>query len=235
MEAGWQQRLLAFDDPDLDPGERAELEALLDTQPGAREYLCALRLDRERFIEAFSAVQAHDGFTEQVMGRLPARRRAWLPFGLPRLMEVCAAGLAVMVAASLFSPARFREQERRAICESSMKDLTRAIMAYAQDYDEMLPAGTQFLDKLAEVSNGRLSVHCPSDTDPARASYAMPMVLAGAALPKLRSQNSQVLLFDADGPFLAPRHERGANVGFLDGSVRFVRQGDVQRANWQEP
>ncbi len=233
MEPGWQQRLLAYDDADLDPGERAELDLILDTQPGAREYLIALRLDRERFCEVFGAVAARPGFTEQVMARLPSPRRAWFPY--PRLLELCAAGLMVVVAATLYSPGRLREQQRRAVCEASVKELTRAIMAYAQDYDDTLPADGAWLARLAAASAGRLNTHCPSDEATSGPSYGMPIGLAGVTVPKLRGPSSQVLLYDANGPFLAPRHERGANVGFLDGSVRFLSENDVHRAHWQAP
>ncbi|NUP99699.1 MAG: anti-sigma factor, partial [Armatimonadetes bacterium] len=77
MRSDWRDRLLAYDEPHLDPSERAALERLLDENPEARALLASLRADREVFRQAFATVAARPGFADGVMRRLPAPRRSW--------------------------------------------------------------------------------------------------------------------------------------------------------------
>lgn len=224
MNKHWRDRLLDYDERRLDPTERAALEELLDANPEAREFLAALRRDREVFRAAFAGIEATPELVDRVMRRLPQRRRGWFP--MPRLLEVCAAGLMVFVLGTLVSPARQIERQRQALCQREVKDLSRVVMSYAADYDGSFPTA----DWVAQVSAHRgapLVAHCPSDERADAVSYGLPLGLGQSNLERL-DRASQVLMFDANGPFLAPRHERGANVGFLDGSVRLLREDQVE-------
>lgn len=214
MNADERDRLAAYDDEKLDRGERAELERLLDTDPEAREFLAQLRRDKEQFIEAFATVTAKPGFTDTVLAKLP-RRHTWLP--LPRVMEVCAAALLLFVLVSVATPFRQGERQRQLKCQQEVKDLALAAMMYAEDYDQRLPDAKTWLVQLRDRRYPQLPTVCPSDDRGVAPSYAMPIGIGGADVRSLPSD--QVLWYDADGMFPAPRHEDQANVGRLDGSV----------------
>ncbi|MBI2299084.1 MAG: hypothetical protein HYU66_09120 [Armatimonadetes bacterium] len=218
MNTEWRDRLASYDDEGLDARERAALERLLDSDAEARAYLAELRRDRQRFTEAYASVTARPGFTEAVMQRLPQKRPAWLP--LPRVLELCAAGLMVWVVVSLISPAEQLEHRRQLVCQAGMKDISRALLSYAQDYDNRLPDADQWFVQVNNPTYRPLQATCPSDPRHGSLSYAMPLGIGGADVRRLPV--SQVMLFDADGVFPAPRHDRGANVGRLDGSVQLI-------------
>ncbi|MCC7495640.1 MAG: hypothetical protein IT204_25035 [Fimbriimonadaceae bacterium] len=232
MNGEWRDRLLGYDDRHLDAGEREELERLLDSEPQAREFLAALRADRDRFREAYGSIQARPGFTAAVMQRLPQRQPRWLP--IPRLLEVLAAGLMVFVLATLISPARRAEQQRLLVCQREVRDLSRAFLSYTEDFDGRLPDSQRWVQQVAEYRQTPTAAHCPADPRPDVAvSYAMPVGLSAADVARLRPPQSQVLLFDANGLFPAPRHDRAANFGFLDGSVRTLSEGEAQVVGWE--
>lgn len=235
MSTDWRDRLLAYDEKDLDPTERAALDKLLDEHPEARAYLNQLRRDRELFCAAFGSVQARAGFVDNVMNRLPVARpsRFSFRFPFPRALELCAAAMMVLVAASIFSPTRDVERRRALICQQQVKDLTQVVMSYAADYDGRLPVGDDWGGQLVAYGESGDALHCPSDDEPRGPSYAMPLALVGAPLTQFQSPDAQPLLFDARGPFLVPRHERAANVGYLDGSVRQVTlESDGVPSGW---
>ncbi len=230
MSTDWRDRLLSYDEKNLDPTERAELERILDAEPAARAFLAQLRADREQFREAFRQVRARPDFTDRVMARLPQPRRSFVPF--PRLMEVLAGGLMLLVAASLIAPGRQSERQRQLLCQNEVKDLTRAVMSYAEDFDGLLPNSQQWIAQVSAYRRAPVEAHCPSDDRPAAVSYSIPLGLSMAQIKQLPDPQSQVVLFDANGPFPAPRHDRAANFGFLDGSVRAVHEDDVHVVSW---
>lgn len=229
MSNDWRDRLLAYDEPDLDPTERAALDKLLDELPAAREFLNQLRRDRELFRSAFGSVTARDGFVDAVMARVPQPRanRFGFRFPFPRALELCAAAMLVLVTVSVFSPARDLERRRALVCQQQVKDLTQVVMSYAADYDDRLPAGQDWGGQLVAYGGAAAALRCPSDDSPLGPSYAMPLALAGAPVTQFQAPDAQPVLFDARGPFLVPRHDRAANVGYLDGSVRQVTLEDV--------
>lgn len=224
MNTTWRDRLLAYDEPDLDPTERTALDALLDEEPEARAFLNQIRRDRALFQESFGSVKARDGFVDGVLDRLPGRRRArfGLPFPMPRVMELAAAAMMLLVGGSLFSPRSTSERQRAEVCQQQVKDLTQVVMNYAADYDGHLPAPDRLGAQVVAYGQPAGSLLCPSDERPNGPSYAMPLAIAGAPVNQFATPASQPLLFDARGPFLVPRHDRAANVSFLDGSVRQI-------------
>ena len=231
MSNDWRDRLLAYDEQDLDPTERAALDQLLDEHPEARAFLNQLRADRELFRSAFGSVSARDGFVDKVMNQLPGGKPSRfpfrLPFALPRAMELAAAGLMALVALSIFSPTRDLEHRRAIVCQERVKDLTQVVMSYAADYDGRLPASHGWTAQVANYGGSNDITRCPSDESLTGPSYSMPLALAGAPIDRIERPDDQALWFDARGPFLAPRHQRAANVGYADGSVRQVTLEDV--------
>lgn len=224
MNGDWRARLAAFDDRELDRRERALLERLLDSSPEARAYLAALRSDRQRFGEAFGTVEAAPGFVSAVMDKLP-QRRATRP--LPRLLEVCAAAMMLLVAGSVIRPLARLDQANLNVCQRNAKELTQALLSYTDDYDGRLPDATRWPAQVAAYTE-RPTYRCPEDRVlDLSPSYGMPMGLSLAELRKAAPTGREMLLFDAEGPFVAPRHERrsAAVAGYANGSVDLVRLG----------
>jgi prepilin-type N-terminal cleavage/methylation domain-containing protein len=61
------------------------------------------------------------------------------------LIELLVVIAIIAILAAILMPvfARAREKARQASCQSNVKNLATAILMYAQDYDELLPAGSR--------------------------------------------------------------------------------------------
>jgi len=228
VNTDWRERLAQYDDEQLDARERAALDLLLANDLEARAYLAALRADRRRLQDAFAVAVsrrppgAARDFTAGVMARVTPRRRAWFP--APRLLEVCAAALMVC---TLWGVQRHQRGERDDVaCANRLKDLTRVVLTYAQDYDERLPDARRWLAQVEQHTGRPYNATCPSDHRDAGGSrlvsYGLPYDLSGSPLSRVPSPSAQVAAFDADGVFLDLRHGRAANVSYLDGRVSRV-------------
>jgi len=126
---------------------------------------------------------------------------------------------------------RYRPDRDSAVCESNLKDLTRSVLTYAQDFDDHLPPASDWVAALEQHGAGSLPAQCPTDLRPAAdgarvVSYAMPPSLSGLSLSQAGSPDGQMAIFDAEGLRIKPRHAGVgggvANAGFLDGHVAQV-------------
>jgi prepilin-type N-terminal cleavage/methylation domain-containing protein/prepilin-type processing-associated H-X9-DG protein len=106
---------------------------------------------------------------------LTARRRSLVGFTLIELLVVIA--IIAILAAILFPVfARAREQARRSVCKSNMKQIGLAMAMYLQDYDQMFPPGGPKSWEATAKQKNVLAVqlqpyakndqifHCPSDS-----------------------------------------------------------------------
>jgi prepilin-type N-terminal cleavage/methylation domain-containing protein/prepilin-type processing-associated H-X9-DG protein len=103
-------------------------------------------------------------------------RRSLTGFTLIELLVVIA--IIAILAAILFPVfARAREQARRSVCKSNMKQIGLAMAMYQQDYDQMFPpGGLKSWEATKKTDRNLLAVqlqpyakndgvfHCPSDT-----------------------------------------------------------------------
>jgi prepilin-type processing-associated H-X9-DG protein len=225
VNSDWRDRLAEYDDEQLDERERAALDLLVNNDLEARAYLAALRADRQRLREAFSTVRARPGFTDAVMARVAPPRRVFL--WRPRVLEVCAAVLMVITLGSAMRERRALDS--RVACENNLRDLTRSVLTYAQDYDDHLPDADRWVAQVEAHSERALPAQCPADTRPADSgsrtvSYGMTAGLSGARIADVPDPGAQLTAFDAVGPWLTARHgtlsrRAVANAGFLDGHV----------------
>lgn len=237
MNKAWRDRLATYDDEHLDERERAALDLLLDSDAEARAYLASLREDRQRFCEALATVTARPGFTAAVMVRVNSTQTVWWRQAAamlrPRALEVCAAGLFVMVGLALVP--RDRAAGGHQVCLDNLRALGHGLLAYSEDWDHRLPDSGSWATAVASYSGGGSGLTCPLDKRPASpatpmlrgqiVSYGMPGSLSGASIDRLPEPSREMALRDADGPFLAPRHDNSANAAFVDGHVAPVMPG----------
>jgi prepilin-type processing-associated H-X9-DG protein len=149
---------------------------------------------------------------------------------LPSFMGA-AAGAAIAVGA-FFVPLREQAltKSHESQCESNLKQLGKAAMMYAQDWDEHFPKANKWEGQLKPYLNGSGMLHCPADSQPGT-SYAMNMKLSGVALSQITDPAHTVLFYESDrhgdnpygtGENQAMRHNGSLGVVFADGHVETI-------------
>lgn len=124
-------------------------------------------------------------------------------------------------------------------CVSITKDLTMALLTYAEDHDDRLPAAVQWRTVLKEY--GDSGGKCALAKSPY--SNAFNLGLSAATLGEVDEPANTVMVFEADawGPnaaggkeWLAKRHGKSslANVGMLDGHTTRVSSNNEVRLSW---
>jgi len=146
----------------------------------------------------------------------------------------------------LFYPAE--SAANQASCLSNVKQLAQAMMMYAQDYDEPLPAN-RWSDRLVKYvapdSSGSSLFVCP-EVPLRRCGYAFNRALAGlsaADLRKLPHPERTVVIFETDlgwngagGPEALverPRHRGNDAFAFADGSGRAIARDKQSDLIWR--
>ncbi|MCD6362117.1 MAG: DUF1559 domain-containing protein [Armatimonadetes bacterium] len=158
------------------------------------------------------------------------------------VVAIVAVGLAtMMVMAAIMFPAfvRAREKARQASCISNLKQLDLAMLMYAQDYDEVLPLAHSWCDATLAYTRDRSVYVCPNEPR-AQGTYALNDGVAGWNLSAIVSPAETVGIFESrpgwnlcGGPQLIEcRHNEGANVGFVNGYVKWVNGGSVSSLTW---
>jgi prepilin-type N-terminal cleavage/methylation domain-containing protein len=84
------------------------------------------------------------------------------------LIELLVVIAIIAILASILFPvfARAREQARKTVCLSNMKQLGLAMLMYTQDYDEMLPAGAANWWAASDICNWNNGYKSTSDNPP---------------------------------------------------------------------
>lgn len=126
---------------------------------------------------------------------------------------------------------------RTASCISSIKQVSLALLMYADDHDEQLPQADHWQDVLEPYLKNPYLLWCPevqhAPRDMYRSDYAFNAALAGKKIADIRDPVT-VLVFEsspgknpAGGPSLLPfypRHDGGDNYAFVDGTARWLRR-----------
>lgn len=140
-------------------------------------------------------------------------------------------GIAVIaiVAAILFPVfASAREAARKASCQSNVKQMSLAVLMYAEDFDGRFPPKGTWADGADAFVSSPDVWFCPSATD-RNPAYAFNARLSGFRSEKLTTPDETPLIFESSLgtrsasdllESFAPRHRGIGHVGFADGSVR---------------
>jgi len=152
---------------------------------------------------------------------------------VPVILIGCAAAalvgvaLLAILAAVLFPVfAKAREKARQASCQANLKMISAAALQYAADYDDRLPrvsAAAPWPSLLEPYTKSTVTFECPSQV-PGTPSYCFTMGYGPKTISF--SKPAYTVMF-ADGPdlqHLAPCHNDGLNLAFLDGHVQWKAQ-----------
>ena len=129
-----------------------------------------------------------------------------------------------------------QRQARAVSCLSNGRDLSIALLQYAQDYDEHLPLARSWFD----TRLNRNWLRCPELPNPNCIGYAMDERLSGRSLDKIGAPHERrVLLYESSNfklnahdpgtSFAAPHAFKGTSVGwvaFVDGhTASYKKEG----------
>lgn len=145
--------------------------------------------------------------------------------------------------------AQAREKARTMVCLSNVKKMSTGVLMYAQDYDEVLPKASVWMDKIGpymtQVRSDSLGVagadyHCPSvlPRSPDTFGYAYFSKLSNASMGRISDPRSTQMIYDSSNPRRnasdsmtsvpnPPRHggHKGNVFAYVDGHAKYVISG----------
>jgi hypothetical protein len=136
--------------------------------------------------------------------------------------------------------ARVRQQAFRITCATNLSGLSKAMMLYANDYDDKYPTPEKWCDLLIEYCEvDPITFRCKGAQEgPSNYAFNENIAKLGAS-----TQGDIVLLFETHpgwnqvgGPEIltTDNHQgEGCNVAFVDMHVEFVRAGDIPDLKWK--
>jgi prepilin-type processing-associated H-X9-DG protein len=147
--------------------------------------------------------------------------------------------VALMMAITLPALARTRTIAQRMVCATNLSGLGKAMLIYANDYNDMFPTPSKWCDLLIEHNEvNRTTFHCQCAPE-GPCNYAM-----NKNIEKLgtKAPPDMVLLFEtapgwnqSGGPEIltTDNHQsEGCNILFVDGHVAFVKTKDLNDLKW---
>lgn len=166
------------------------------------------------------------------------------------LLHACLVLISLAVIGVIFfpSPIRARHSPRQASCQSNLKQIGLAVMQYSQDYDKKLPT-RQWGKSVLTYAKTEEIFQCAETTKTKGSSdYFFNARFLGTPLPRISSPKTPILM--GDGKDAAPlgatltqlppnwirdekspswRHLDGANYGFADGHVKWIKVNGSNR------
>jgi prepilin-type processing-associated H-X9-DG protein len=136
--------------------------------------------------------------------------------------------------------ARARQAAFRTVCATNLSGLGKAMMIYANDYDNKFPTSSKWCDLLIEhAAVDRRSFQCRGATE-GPCNYAMNENVTNLGPSAL---SDVVLLFETDPGWnqvggaesltTENHQDDGCNVLFVDGHVEFVKKSALDRLRWK--
>ena len=172
---------------------------------------------------------------EKSAGQLKGKGLAIAGIALPVILLPFILFMAGMTATLIPALGKVRAQARRLVCGTNMSALGKAMLIYANDYDEKYPDTSQWCDLLIEHADvPKLIFRCKGAPE-GPCNYAINPNAKPSSHPYM------VLLFEtypgwnqAGGPEIltTENHYEGCNVLFVDSHVEFVRTEDLDDLKW---
>jgi len=154
------------------------------------------------------------------------------PFRVSGMAPLMGAAVATVAGVALPAVAKARENARQASCLSNLKQLSMALNMYANDWGGKLPPASRWVAALKPYIKSEAVFRCPSDRSGHPVNYAMNSRLSGRKLGDIVNPAAAIVLFDSSsespnpadaGASLAKRHNGGANVAYVDGHCKWLR------------
>lgn len=158
---------------------------------------------------------------------------------VPAIAAVVINSFLIFVAVfSLYGQGDIRDIAQRMVCGTNLSRLGKAMLIYANDYDDKYPTADKWCDLLIEYAEvTEKQFRCPGNREE-RCSYAMNPNCGS------NSPNDVVLLFETKGgwnQFGGPEllttenHKgEGCNILFNDIHVEFVKPEEIGKLKWEE-
>ncbi|HEX4644868.1 MAG TPA: DUF4190 domain-containing protein [Verrucomicrobiae bacterium] len=183
-------------------------------------------------------IMAH-GKINRSQGRLTGSGLAIAGIILSAVLPLIFAG-AFMAGLLLPALAKAKQKAQTINCMNNLKQLGLAAQMYAGDNNGKLPLAAHWCDALVTNVGSPSVFKCPIHPEQ-RSSYALNAKLNGNKLSEVNSRT--VLLFESNGGWNSAggveqmdvdRHgpRSTVNVAFVDGSVRTVREGELDGLRW---
>lgn len=177
------------------------------------------------------------GRIKQSQGRLTGSGMAITGIILSSVLPVIFA-VAFMAGLMLPALAKAKQKAQTINCMNNLKQLGLAARMYADGNNGQLPLAAHWCDALATNVGTPIVFKCPIHPEQ-RSSYAFNAKLNGSKLSGVNP--STVLLFESNGDWNSSggmeqmdvnRHGHSVNVAFADGSVRTVRETELDSLRW---
>lgn len=153
--------------------------------------------------------------------------------------------LVMPIVTALTLPALAKAKSKAAAihCMNNVKQLNLALIMYANDNNEQLPAGSKWCDTLGNyLAHSTNAFICPKGMADRRCHYALNANVAGRSMKEISSPAQTVLVFECDGGWnlngsrdlfpATPRHASAFVVGFADGHVEMLRPDRLAKLRW---
>jgi prepilin-type processing-associated H-X9-DG protein len=147
--------------------------------------------------------------------------------------------MATLSGVALPALAQAKEKAQSVECLNHLRQLGFAARQYAEKSDDQLLNSTNWCDALQPYATKDL-FRCPGDRSKV-CGYGYNAALSGRPLAEMNPLT--VMFFEIPGGWNVsggveemlqePRHRRGFNVGFVDGSARQVRESELPTLRWE--
>jgi prepilin-type processing-associated H-X9-DG protein len=188
---------------------------------------------------------------EKSAGQLKGKGLAIAGIAIPAISIFLATMMLMLLAILMPALARAKAQAQRVVCAKNMSVLGKAMLIYANDYDNKFPTSSEWCDlliKYADVNEGMFrcggafgcrSTRCYKGVSGKLCSYAMNKNIAELGTKALPDM---VLLFETSAGWnqaggleiLSTNNHRGegCNILFADLHVQFVKPEDIKNLKW---
>jgi len=162
---------------------------------------------------------------------------------------ICVSGFmllfSVPVMAALLLPALARAKQRAQTisCMNNVRQLTLALVMYADANGGKLPPAGAWCDAISAKVGSPNVFKCLAAGQGGRCSYGFNQRLNGFPVARINDRAQTVLVFEADGGWnmsgaqdeilRQPRHARGVVIGFADGHAELVSTARLPQLIWE--